>query len=56
MEQHNQLSDLSAELQHRWHGWGSPVGLGIVIISVGLFIMSVGILIALAAWGGSLFL
>lgn len=48
MEQHKRLSELSAELQQRWHGWGSPVGLGIVIVSVGGFI-------ALAAWGGSLY-
>jgi hypothetical protein len=24
-------------LQHRWHGWGSPVGLGIGLLCVGGF-------------------
>lgn len=24
-------------LQQRWHGWGSPVGLGIGLVSVGCF-------------------
>jgi hypothetical protein len=27
----------SAELQQRWHGWGSPVGLGIAMLSTGGF-------------------
>jgi hypothetical protein len=25
-----------AEPSLRWHGWGSPVGLGIVLVSLGL--------------------
>jgi hypothetical protein len=25
-----------AELQQRWHGWGSPVGVGVLIASIGL--------------------
>lgn len=49
MDPDKQLSDLSAELQQRWHGWGSPVGLGIVLVALGGFI-------ALVAWGGSLYL
>ncbi|HLF61017.1 MAG TPA: hypothetical protein VI980_07570 [Acidimicrobiia bacterium] len=24
-----------AELQQQWHGWGSPVGLGILIVCAG---------------------
>jgi hypothetical protein len=30
-----------AELQQRWHGWGSPVGLGICLLCVGLALASV---------------
>ena len=25
-----------AELSLRWHGWGSPVGLGIFVLAVGI--------------------
>ena len=38
-----------AEIQQQWHGWGSPVGLGIGILCAGAFI-------ALAAFAESLFL
>ncbi|MCB1390859.1 MAG: hypothetical protein KDK12_17220 [Rhodobacteraceae bacterium] len=48
MEESHALMERSAELQQRWHGWGSPVGLGIVIVSLGVFI-------ALAGWAGSLY-
>lgn len=48
MEHDKALFDRSAELQQQWHGWGSPVGLGIVIVAVGVFV-------ALAGWAGSLY-
>ena len=38
MNDHNQLSRL-AELQQRWHGWGSPVGAGIALLCVGGFLL-----------------
>lgn len=28
-----------AELQHRWHGGGSPVGVGVALLSLGGFIV-----------------
>ena len=31
------LREESRLLQQRWHGWGSPVGLGIGLLSVGGF-------------------
>ena len=34
-----------AELQQQWHGWGSPVGLGIALASVGA-----AVLLLAAAW------
>lgn len=48
MDDSHALMERSAELQQRWHGWGSPVGLGIALVCLGLFI-------ALAAWAGSLY-
>lgn len=33
----NGLRDESRLLQQRWHGWGSPVGLGLGLMSVGGF-------------------
>jgi hypothetical protein len=38
--------DRSRELQQSWHGWGSPVGLGIAVLCVAL---SVAALIAAAS-------
>ena len=38
-----------AELQQRWHGWGSPVGMGIGLLCLGGFI-------ALVAFAVSLFI
>jgi hypothetical protein len=35
---HDQLAARSAELQQRWHGWGSAVGLGIALICLGGFL------------------
>ncbi len=29
--------DDAAVIQQRWHGWGSPVGLGLGLLSVGGF-------------------
>ncbi|MDR9397183.1 hypothetical protein [Pontimonas sp.] len=38
------------DYQERWHGWGSPVGLGIFLLSVSgglfLFFTGVGVLVA----------
>ncbi|MDJ0767334.1 MAG: hypothetical protein QNJ12_01025 [Ilumatobacter sp.] len=39
-EQHGNernIGDESRLLQQRWHGWGSPVGLGVGLLSVGGF-------------------
>lgn len=47
-DQANQVTEArSAELQQQWHGWGSPVGIG-----VGLFCLGAGtgaVLIGIAA-------
>lgn len=47
-DQTNQVTEArSAELQQQWHGWGSPVGIG-----VGLFCLGAGtgaVLIGIAA-------
>lgn len=46
--QANQMTeDRSADLQQQWHGWGSPVGIG-----VGLFCLGAGtgaVLVGIAA-------
>jgi hypothetical protein len=34
----NELGRRAAELQQRWHGWGSPVGLGLFLICLSLAI------------------
>ena len=34
-----QIEARSAELQQAWHGWGSPVGLGIALLSTGGFVV-----------------
>ncbi|MDQ6772903.1 MAG: hypothetical protein M3024_07940 [Candidatus Dormibacteraeota bacterium] len=36
------IDRLSAEMQQRWHGWGSPVGLGIAMVSFGAFLVMIG--------------
>lgn len=36
-----------AELALRWHGWGSPVGLGIFVLAVGAAVA----LLRFAFWG-----
>ena len=41
-----QIEARSAELQQQWHGWGSPVGLGIAMLSTGGFV----VLLAAAWW------
>jgi hypothetical protein len=28
-----------AEQSMNWHGWGSPVGLGLFIVSIGAFVL-----------------
>ena len=33
----------SAELQQQWHGWGSPVGMGIVLLGFGLCVFFLGL-------------
>lgn len=33
----NELRHESRLLQQRWHGWGSPVGLGLGLVGVGAF-------------------
>jgi hypothetical protein len=30
-------SDIGQVLQQRWHGWGSPVGLGLGLVCIGGF-------------------
>jgi hypothetical protein len=37
-KQHNPASRF-AELQQQWHGWGSPVGAGIAVLSLGGFLL-----------------
>lgn len=39
--------DRFAELQQQWHGWASPIGLGIALLCLGGFIV-------LLAWAWSL--
>jgi hypothetical protein len=36
-----------AELQQKWHGWGSPVGLGIGLLCLGGFALLVATAISL---------
>jgi hypothetical protein len=36
-----------AELSMRWHGWGSPVGLGLFLLALG----GVAVLVRTAIWG-----
>lgn len=31
-----------AEIQQRWHGWGSPVGLSILIVGFGMCVALCG--------------
>lgn len=44
-----------AELQQRWHGWGSPVGLGIGVLCLGLAISSIITAIGAVTAAGALF-
>jgi hypothetical protein len=37
MTAREEIGARSAELQQQWHGWGSPVGLGIAMLSTGAF-------------------
>ena len=39
MDDHDYQSSRFAELQQRWHGWGSPVGAGIALLSLGGFLV-----------------
>jgi hypothetical protein len=39
MDEHYQQSNRFAELQQRWHGWGSPVGAGIALLCLGGFLL-----------------
>ena len=39
MNDHDHHSGQVAELQQHWHGWGSPVGAGIALLSVGGFLL-----------------
>ncbi|MEP4037471.1 hypothetical protein [Pseudophaeobacter sp.] len=48
MEFDTELQRKSVEIQQQWHGWGSPVGVSVLIVAVGVFI-------ALGAWAGSLY-
>jgi hypothetical protein len=45
MEDKNLKSSRSFDYQERWHGWGSPVGLGLFFLSVAgsLFLLSAGL-------------
>lgn len=38
----------------RWSGWGSPVGLAILLTSIGLFICSFGFFLVCLHWAGLL--
>jgi hypothetical protein len=39
MDDHDHYSGRFADLQQRWHGWGSPVGAGIALLGVGGFLV-----------------
>ena len=39
----------SSLLQQRWHGWGSPVGLGIGLFFVGAFFVLIALGLSLLA-------
>jgi hypothetical protein len=39
MDDHDHHGSRFAELQQRWHGWRSPVGAGIALLSVGGFLV-----------------
>lgn len=45
-DRNEEISQRSADLQQRWHGWGSPVGVGILIVSLATAIF----LLALSGW------
>lgn len=44
-----------AEVQQRWHGWGSPVGLGVGVLCLGLAVSSIIAAIGVISAAGSLF-
>ena len=37
----------ASEMAMRWHGWGSPVGLGLFLVAVGVS----ALLVSRAIWG-----
>ena len=37
----------ASEMAMRWHGWGSPVGLGLFLVAVGV----TALLVSRAIWG-----
>lgn len=39
MVERNHQSNRFAELQQRWHGWGSPVGAAIALLCLGGFLL-----------------
>ncbi|MFC7404952.1 hypothetical protein [Georgenia alba] len=58
-EHRHQIDEMNsaryAELQQRWHGWGSPVGLGLGVLCLGLAVSSIIAAIGVVTAAGALF-